>query len=57
MKNSVVSGVLMAAINWVVTESWIDKNWKLEDWNEKQWKFVLFCFVLFFFFGKKNGKS
>ena len=21
--------------NWVVTESWIDKNWKLEDWIDK----------------------
>ena len=35
MQNGVVLGVLMAATNWVVTEPWINKNWKLEDWIEK----------------------
>ena len=35
MQNGVVSGVLITATNWVVTESCIDKNWKLEDWNDK----------------------
>ena len=35
MQNGVVSMGLMAAINWVVTESYIDKNWKLEDWIDK----------------------
>ena len=35
MQNGVVSVGLMAAINWVVTESYIDKNWKLEDWIDK----------------------
>ena len=35
MQNGVVSGVLTVATNWVVTESWIDKNWKLEDWIDK----------------------
>ena len=37
----------MAAINWVVTEFYIDKNWKLEDWNEKNVKVrwsILFAF-------------
>ena len=29
---------LMAATNRVVTEPYIDKNWKLEDWNEKKMK-------------------
>ena len=43
MQNGVVSGVLITATNWVVTESCIDKNWKLKDWklkdwNEKMWK-------------------
>ena len=35
MQNGVVSGVLITATNWVVTESCIDKNWKLENWNDK----------------------
>ena len=35
MQNGVVSVGLMAAINWVVTEPYIDKNWKLEDWIDK----------------------
>ena len=35
MQNDVISEVLTAATNWVVTESYIDKNWKLEDWNDK----------------------
>ena len=35
MQNGVVSGVLTAATNWVVTESCIDKNRKLEDLIDK----------------------
>ena len=38
MQNGVISMGLMAATNKVVTEPYIDKNWKLEDWNEKIWK-------------------
>ena len=36
MQNGVISMGLTAAINRVVTEPYIDKNWKLEDWNEKK---------------------
>ena len=35
MQNDIVSGILTTATNWVVTETWIDKNWKLEDWIDK----------------------
>ena len=35
MQNSVISVGLTAATNKVVTESYIDKNWKLEDWIDK----------------------
>ena len=35
MQNNVVLGVLTAAINWVLTESYIYKNWKLENWIDK----------------------
>ena len=35
MQIGVVLGVLTAAPYWVVTEFWIDKNWKLEDWIDK----------------------
>ena len=35
MQNGVVSRVLTASTNWIVTESCIDKNWKLEDWIDK----------------------
>ena len=35
MQNYVVSGVLTAATNWIVTESYIDKNRKLEDLIDK----------------------
>ena len=35
MQNGVVSMGLMAAINWVVMEPYIDKNWKSEDWIDK----------------------
>ena len=35
LQNNFVLGVLMATINWVVTEPWIDKNWKLENWIDK----------------------
>ena len=38
MQNGVVLAGLTAATNWVVTELYIDKNWKLEDWNEKMRK-------------------
>ena len=38
MQNGVISMGLTAATNRVVTEPYIDKNWKLEDWNEKKWK-------------------
>ena len=34
-KNGVISVTLTAAPNWVLTESCIDKNWKLVDWNDK----------------------
>ena len=34
-QNDVVSAMLMAAPNWVLMESCIDKNWKLKDWNDK----------------------
>ena len=34
-KKGVVSGVLSVATNWVVTEPWINKNWKLQDWIDK----------------------
>ena len=40
--------------NWVVTEPWIDKNWKLEDWNEKQWKLEgQFCIFAYLFLVQK----
>ena len=43
----------MAAPNWVLTKSYIDKNWKLEDWNEKDWKLEgQFCI-----FAKKKEKK
>ena len=35
MQNGVVLEVLTASTNWIVTESCIDKNWKLEDWIDK----------------------
>ena len=34
-KKGVVLGVQSVATNWVVTEPWINKNWKLEDWIDK----------------------
>ena len=45
MQNDIISRVLTATTNWVVTNSCIDKNWKLEDWNDKierrlKWKNV-----------------
>ena len=40
---------LTAAHNWGLTESCIDKNWKLENWNEKKWKFEsqFYIFAIF----------
>ena len=35
MQNSVILVGLTAAITAVVTEPWIDKNWKLKDWIDK----------------------
>ena len=35
MQNGAVLEVLTAVTNWVLTESYIDKNWKLNDWNDK----------------------
>ena len=35
MKNGIVSVGLTVATNRVVTEPYIDKNWKLEDWINK----------------------
>ena len=35
MQNGVILRILTATINWVVTKSYIDKNWKLEDWIDK----------------------
>ena len=47
-QNDVILTQLTAASNWVLIESYIDKNWKLrvlkwqnwklEYWNEKHWK-------------------
>ena len=34
-QNNIVLAQLTAAPNWVLTESCIDKNWKLENWNDK----------------------
>ena len=34
-KNSAILVTLMAAHNWGLTKSCIDKNWKWEDWIEK----------------------
>ena len=30
----------MTTHNWSLTESCIDKNWKLEYWNEKEWYYT-----------------
>ena len=35
MQNGIVSVGLTTATNRVVTEPYIDKNWKLEDWIDK----------------------
>ena len=35
MQNGIVLGVLTATTNYIVTEPWIDKNWKLEDRIDK----------------------
>ena len=32
---SLVSSISNGSTNWVVTEPWIDKNWKLEEWIDK----------------------
>ena len=60
-ENGVVSVILMAAHNWGLIESYINKNWKLEDWIDKlkviglKWKRVkvresVLHFYFFFFF-------
>ena len=38
MQNGVIWVGLTTTTNRVVTEPYIDKNWKLEDWNEKKKK-------------------
>ena len=35
MQNDVISVGLTIATNRVVTEPYIDKNWKIEDWIDK----------------------
>ena len=35
MQNGAILEVLTAVTNWVLTESYIEKNWKLNDWNDK----------------------
>ena len=51
MQNGIVLGVLTATTSWVVTEFYIDKNWKLKEWNEKMWKlegqFCIFAYKKF----------
>ena len=34
-QNDIVLTQLTAVPSWVLTESYIDKNWKLKDWNDK----------------------
>ena len=35
MQNGVILSILTAVSDWVVTEFYIDKNWKIEDWIDK----------------------